>query len=187
MPAAEVHFHEVGALDAIADVVAVCAGFAHLGLRSLTVSPIALGGGTVRAAHGFLPVPGPAVVELLKGVPTYGGPVGKELTTPTGGGPPRHAGHRVGRPARPARDHPGLRRRRPQSPGPPQRDPPPARNPSQPLPQPRRQPVPGSRPPAGPLIAPPISPLVPPPTCPLVAPLVCPPACCPVTSAPTCR
>jgi len=84
VPADEIHFHEVGALDAIADVVGVCAGFAHLGLDALTVSPVALGGGTVRAAHGVLPVPGPAVVELLLGRPTYGGPVDVELTTPTG-------------------------------------------------------------------------------------------------------
>lgn len=82
--AEEIHFHEVGALDAIADIVGVCAGFAYLGLDSLTVSPVALGGGTVRSAHGVLPVPGPAVVELLRGRPTYGGPVDVELTTPTG-------------------------------------------------------------------------------------------------------
>ncbi|GAA4989806.1 nickel pincer cofactor biosynthesis protein LarC [Kineococcus glutinatus] len=80
----EVHFHEVGALDAVADVVGVCAGLAHLGLEALHVSPVALGGGTVRAAHGRLPVPGPAVVELLAGVPSHGGPVDVELTTPTG-------------------------------------------------------------------------------------------------------
>jgi uncharacterized protein (TIGR00299 family) protein len=84
VPADQVHFHEVGALDAIADVSAVCAGFAHLGLDRLVVSPVALGGGTVRAAHGHLPVPGPAVVELLRGYQTYGGPVDFELTTPTG-------------------------------------------------------------------------------------------------------
>lgn len=80
----QVHFHEVGALDAIADVVGACAGFAHLGLDRLVVSPVALGGGTVRAAHGELAVPGPAVVRLLLGVPTYGGPVPVELTTPIG-------------------------------------------------------------------------------------------------------
>ena len=84
VPAEEIHFHEVGALDAIADVVGVCAGFGHLGLDGLVVSPVALGGGTVRAAHGVLPVPGPAVVELLRDRPTYGGPVDVELTTPTG-------------------------------------------------------------------------------------------------------
>lgn len=80
----EIHFHEVGSLDAIGDVVGVCAGVAHLGLDRLGVAPIALGGGTVRAAHGELAVPGPAVVRLLLGVPTYGGPVPMELATPTG-------------------------------------------------------------------------------------------------------
>ena len=80
----DVHFHEVGALDAIADVVAACAGLHALGLDRLVVSPMALGGGTTRGAHGRLPVPAPAVVELLRGAPTYGGPVDVELTTPTG-------------------------------------------------------------------------------------------------------
>ncbi|MET9019481.1 nickel pincer cofactor biosynthesis protein LarC [Actinopolymorpha sp. NPDC004070] len=85
-----IHFHEVGALDAIADVVGVCAGLAHLGLDRLVVSPVAVGSGFVRAAHGRLPVPVPAVVELLAaaGAPSYAGeidgtPVG-ELCTPTG-------------------------------------------------------------------------------------------------------
>ncbi|GAW51075.1 MULTISPECIES: nickel pincer cofactor biosynthesis protein LarC [unclassified Nocardioides] len=83
----EVHFHEVGALDAIADVVGVTAGFAHLGAAAVTVSPVAVGSGTVRAAHGTLPVPPPAVAELLRGVPSYAGPAGApemELCTPTG-------------------------------------------------------------------------------------------------------
>lgn len=84
----EVHFHEVGALDAIADVVGVCAGFAHLGATSVTVSPVAVGSGTVETAHGTLPVPPPAVAELLRGVPTFAGPVAMtgpmELCTPTG-------------------------------------------------------------------------------------------------------
>ena len=81
---AEVHFHEVGALDAIADIVGAAAGFDHLGLQELQVSPVALGSGTVRTAHGTLPVPPPAVVELLRGVPTFGGPTDRELATPTG-------------------------------------------------------------------------------------------------------
>jgi uncharacterized protein (TIGR00299 family) protein len=80
----DVHFHEVGALDSIADVVGVAAGFVHLGLDLLVCSPIALGGGTVRIAHGEVGVPAPAVVELLLGLPSYGGPVDLELTTPTG-------------------------------------------------------------------------------------------------------
>jgi uncharacterized protein (TIGR00299 family) protein len=80
----EVHFHEVGALDAVADVVAASAGLAHLGLDALHASPVALGGGSVRAAHGRMSVPGPAVVRLLAQAPTYGGPVDVELATPTG-------------------------------------------------------------------------------------------------------
>ena len=83
-PAEEVHFHEVGALDAIADVVGVCAGLVHLGLDALVVSPVAVGGGHVDTTHGRLPVPAPAVAELLRGVPSYGGPVLQELCTPTG-------------------------------------------------------------------------------------------------------
>ncbi|MEP7089667.1 MAG: nickel pincer cofactor biosynthesis protein LarC [Nocardioidaceae bacterium] len=81
---AAVHFHEVGALDAIADVVGVCAGLAHLGLDTLVVSPVAVGSGHVRGAHGEMPVPPPAVAELLRGVPTYAGPGSAELCTPTG-------------------------------------------------------------------------------------------------------
>ena len=80
----DVHFHEVGALDSIADVVGVAAGFVHLGLDWLVCSPVALGGGTVRIAHGAVGVPAPAVVELLRGLPSYGGSVDLELTTPTG-------------------------------------------------------------------------------------------------------
>lgn len=80
----DVHFHEVGALDSIADIVGAAAGFVHLGLDRVACSPIALGAGTTSAAHGSLPVPVPAVVELLRGLPTYGGPLNRELTTPTG-------------------------------------------------------------------------------------------------------
>lgn len=86
----DVAFHEVGALDSIADVVGVCAGLTHLlGLHGgpVVVSPVAVGSGRVDAAHGSLPVPVPAVVELLRGVPSYAGPAGApptELCTPTG-------------------------------------------------------------------------------------------------------
>jgi uncharacterized protein (TIGR00299 family) protein len=85
----DVHFHEVGALDAIADVVGAAAGLEHLGHRgrAVVVSPVAVGSGTVRTAHGTLPVPPPAVAELLRGVPSYAGPPGSpamELCTPTG-------------------------------------------------------------------------------------------------------
>ncbi|WP_448618151.1 nickel pincer cofactor biosynthesis protein LarC [Geodermatophilus sp. URMC 65] len=86
VPADDVHFHEVGALDAVADVVGVCAGVAALGLDRLVASPIALGGGYVRTAHGRLPVPGPAVLALLAdaAAPGSGGGADEELATPTG-------------------------------------------------------------------------------------------------------
>ncbi len=84
VPATEVHFHEVGALDAIADIVGCCAGFDDLGLSRLVATPVALGGGSVRTLHGTISVPAPAVTALLAGVPTYGGGVDAELCTPTG-------------------------------------------------------------------------------------------------------
>jgi uncharacterized protein (TIGR00299 family) protein len=84
VPPEEVHFHEVGALDALADVVGVVAGFEHLGLTRLTASPVALGSGSARGAHGVVPIPGPAVLELLAGVPVLAGPVPAEMCTPTG-------------------------------------------------------------------------------------------------------
>jgi uncharacterized protein (TIGR00299 family) protein len=80
----EVHFHEVGALDALADVVGVLAGFAHVGLERLSASPVALGSGSARGAHGVVPIPGPAVLELLRGVPVVAGAVPAEMCTPTG-------------------------------------------------------------------------------------------------------
>lgn len=82
--AADVHFHEVGALDAIADVVGVCAGLEHLALQRLVVSPVAVGSGTFTGAHGTMPVPPPAVAELLRGRPSYSGAVQMEMCTPTG-------------------------------------------------------------------------------------------------------
>jgi hypothetical protein len=81
---AHIHFHEVGALDAIADIVGVCAGLAGLQLEALHCSPVAVGSGSVSSAHGTLSVPPPAVVELLRGVPSYAGPVVAEMCTPTG-------------------------------------------------------------------------------------------------------
>ncbi len=80
----DVHFHEVGALDSIADIAAAAAGFVHLGLDAITCSPIALGAGTVAIGHGVVGVPAPAVAALLRGIPSYGGPLERELTTPTG-------------------------------------------------------------------------------------------------------
>jgi uncharacterized protein (TIGR00299 family) protein len=80
----EVHFHEVGALDALADVVGVCAGFRHLGLERVVSSPVSLGSGSTRGAHGPLPVPTPAVLQLLEGAPVKAGRAPYESTTPTG-------------------------------------------------------------------------------------------------------
>lgn len=79
----DVHFHEVGALDAIADVVGSCAGVARLGAAHVVVSPVALGSGTIEAHHGTLPVPAPAVLELARGWDVLAGGRG-ELATPTG-------------------------------------------------------------------------------------------------------
>ena len=83
-PVAQVHFHEVGGVDAIIDVVGSCAALEVLGVDTVWSSPVANGMGMVRSAHGMLPVPAPAVVELLRGAPTYGRDVPYELTTPTG-------------------------------------------------------------------------------------------------------
>jgi uncharacterized protein (TIGR00299 family) protein len=83
-PAEQVHFHEVGGVDAIIDVVGTCAALEVLGVDEIVSSAIANGVGMVRSAHGLLPVPAPAVVELLKGIPTYQIDVPLELTTPTG-------------------------------------------------------------------------------------------------------
>jgi uncharacterized protein (TIGR00299 family) protein len=83
-PAAEVHFHEVGAVDAILDVVGACAGLKLLGIDQLNCSPLNVGSGRVETAHGTLPVPAPATAELLKGTPVYSSGVEGELVTPTG-------------------------------------------------------------------------------------------------------
>jgi pyridinium-3,5-bisthiocarboxylic acid mononucleotide nickel chelatase len=82
----QVHFHEVGALDAVADVVGVCAALHALGVTDAVSSAVAVGSGMVRSSHGLLPVPGPAVLALLSsvGAPTYSGDVPYELCTPTG-------------------------------------------------------------------------------------------------------
>jgi uncharacterized protein (TIGR00299 family) protein len=82
----QVHFHEVGSLDAIVDVVGVAACLEVLGVDEVHASAVATGSGMVRAAHGLLPNPAPAVVELLAGAPTHGLEVPVELTTPTGAG-----------------------------------------------------------------------------------------------------
>jgi uncharacterized protein (TIGR00299 family) protein len=83
MPAADVHFHEVGAVDAIVDIVGTAAALEHLG-ANVVVSPLPMGRGFVRAQHGVLPLPPPAVVECLAGLPTYDAGIDLELVTPTG-------------------------------------------------------------------------------------------------------
>jgi hypothetical protein len=83
-PTSQVHFHEVGGIDAIVDVVGTCAALEVLGIDAVYSSAVATGTGMIRSAHGVLPNPAPAVVELLRGAPTYGRDVGVELTTPTG-------------------------------------------------------------------------------------------------------
>jgi uncharacterized protein (TIGR00299 family) protein len=83
-PPEQVHFHEVGGLDAIVDIVGTCAALETLGVDQVWASPVATGTGMVRSAHGVLPNPAPAVVELLRGAPTYGRDIAYELTTPTG-------------------------------------------------------------------------------------------------------
>jgi pyridinium-3,5-bisthiocarboxylic acid mononucleotide nickel chelatase len=80
----DVHFHEVGAHDALADIVGTAAGFAHLGLTELHCSPVALGHGTTRGHHGPIPLPAPAVLTLLARAPVTAGAVEMESTTPTG-------------------------------------------------------------------------------------------------------
>ncbi len=79
-----VHLHEVGGVDAIVDVVGVLGGVEWLGIERVVVSPLPMGRGFVQGAHGQIPLPAPATVGLLKGVPVYGSPIEKELVTPTG-------------------------------------------------------------------------------------------------------
>lgn len=84
VPVDEIHFHEVGAVDAIVDIVAASAGIHHLSVAAWHSSAINVGGGTVVCAHGTFPVPAPATAELLRGLPTYSAHVEQELVTPTG-------------------------------------------------------------------------------------------------------
>jgi pyridinium-3,5-bisthiocarboxylic acid mononucleotide nickel chelatase len=81
---AQVHFHEIGAIDSIIDIVGTCAALELLGVDTVYASPVAVGRGMVRSAHGLIPNPSPAVVELLHDAPTYGIDTPIELTTPTG-------------------------------------------------------------------------------------------------------
>lgn len=80
----KIHFHEVGAIDSIIDIISACIGFDYFSPQQVISTPVNLGSGKVKTAHGLLPVPPPAVVELVKGISTYGDDSGYELTTPTG-------------------------------------------------------------------------------------------------------
>ena len=80
----KIHFHEVGAIDAIVDIVCSAVGAEALGVDQWICSPLNVGGGTVECAHGTFPIPAPATLELLKGAPVYSAEIQKELVTPTG-------------------------------------------------------------------------------------------------------
>ncbi len=80
----KIHFHEVGAIDAIVDIVCAAVGSESLGVDEWVCSPLNVGGGTVVCAHGSFPIPAPATLELLKNAPVYSGEIQKELVTPTG-------------------------------------------------------------------------------------------------------
>lgn len=83
-PIDEIHFHEVGTMDAVADITAVCLLVDMIKPEKIIASPVHVGSGTVRCAHGILPVPAPATAYILRGVPIYGGKIKSELCTPTG-------------------------------------------------------------------------------------------------------
>ena len=83
-PVQEIHFHEVGTMDAIADVTAVCMLMEKLNPDRIAASPVHVGSGHVHCAHGIMPVPAPATAYILRGIPTYGGGIRGELCTPTG-------------------------------------------------------------------------------------------------------
>ncbi|MGL4982243.1 MAG: nickel pincer cofactor biosynthesis protein LarC [Treponemataceae bacterium] len=84
MPVDKVHFHEVGAMDAVADIAGVCLLLHELAPQKILCSPIHVGSGTVRCAHGVLPVPAPATAHILQGIPIYSADIQGELCTPTG-------------------------------------------------------------------------------------------------------
>ncbi len=84
VPVTEIHFHEVGTTDAVADITAVCILMDKLGIEKVISSPVNVGGGHIHCAHGILPVPAPATAFILKDVPIYGGVIKEELCTPTG-------------------------------------------------------------------------------------------------------
>ena len=83
-PVTDIHFHEVGTMDAVADIVGACVLFEQIGADKIIASPLATGYGQVRCAHGILPVPAPATASIIEGIPTYSGDIEGELLTPTG-------------------------------------------------------------------------------------------------------
>ncbi len=83
-PVTDIHFHEVGTMDAVADIVGVCVLLEQIAPAKIVVSPLATGFGQVKCAHGILPVPAPATASIIEGIPTYSGDVEGELLTPTG-------------------------------------------------------------------------------------------------------
>ena len=83
-PVEEVHFHEVGAMDAVTDIVGVCLAIYKLAPDQIIASPVHVGYGQIHCAHGILPIPAPATAHILQGVPIYGGRIEGELCTPTG-------------------------------------------------------------------------------------------------------
>ncbi|MFB0921573.1 MAG: nickel pincer cofactor biosynthesis protein LarC [Oscillospiraceae bacterium] len=89
-PLSEVHFHELGSMDAVADIVAFCMLIEKLAPDEICASPVHVGSGYVHCAHGILPIPAPATAELLRGIPSYGGEIQGELCTPTGAALLRH-------------------------------------------------------------------------------------------------
>ena len=95
-PVTEIHFHEVGTMDAIADVTAVCMLMDKIAPDEIIVSPVHVGSGQVRCAHGILPVPAPATAHILRDVPIYGGSIQGELCTPTGAALLKHFATRFG-------------------------------------------------------------------------------------------
>ena len=96
VPVTEIHFHEVGTMDAVADITAVCLLMNKIAPDQVIVSPVHVGSGHVHCAHGILPVPAPATAYILNGVPMYGGAVKGELCTPTGAALLKHFATRFG-------------------------------------------------------------------------------------------